>query len=605
MPIYQYLCYLSGSLWCLIAIVPFILRFHYVPLPQWTSEACAGSLVILAWFFLCINRSLAPYLPRVSWWMLGLAFVWWLQSMCLPLLFPGLNWAVSLSFVAMALLAYVTFSLKKELGVEKLTLWLAWALLAGALLQSIIGFCQVSGFVRYMSGVLFYDSQHTTTNVFGHIGQRNQYAHYLSWGIVSLGYLYARRYILTWLAVPLILWLAVSLGWSASRMTILYAGAMFCIAACWFFRLRTTDSLRLWGIFSGIALAIVIVQFQIDHLNALFHLQASPSGVERLAASVIADTANSGDRLDRRSVEWQKARLVFQANPWFGVGWSQFGYQSLALQVRPEFANAAFNSALFANSHNLVMQLLAETGVIGTLVVVMGFLWIVVSFMVKPARFESVLPLCLIAITLLHSLVEYPLWYLYFLAVFVMCLSLLPADKEPEVEHSLISNLCRMATAVFVVILSVLLINGKYTYNELVNLYSPSKTNTVLNRRNIARLEQIIETKPMYAFHALNALQNYIDPDEHKDLARKLYWVNRLAAFRPYSTVMINKSKLEALSGDQDKAQETLRLALATYPTYAKIYMSELSSSEPAYETLYQIAAKAYEGLPTRYKTQN
>jgi hypothetical protein len=54
---------------------------------------------------------------------------------------------------------------------------------------------------------LFYDSSHPTTNIFGHIGQRNQYAHYLMWSVVSGVYLFAvDRLARGWLAL-LVIWL--------------------------------------------------------------------------------------------------------------------------------------------------------------------------------------------------------------------------------------------------------------------------------------------------------------------------------------------------------------------------------------------------------------
>ena len=107
----------------------------------------------------------------------------------------------------------------------------------------------------------------------------------------------------------------------------------------------------------------------------------------------------------------------------------------------------------------------------------------------------------------------------------------------------------------------------------------------------------------MYAFHALNTLDNYIVVNR-TDIKQKLVWLDRLAAFRPYHNVMIDKARLEALDGQQQQAEQTLRLALATYPTYAKKYLNYLPENEPAYAPLRQIAQQAYDQLPEQIKKQ-
>lgn len=581
--------------WGLIAIVPFLARFRYVPLPQWFAETHVIWLLLAAWLLLACSGSLAQRLPRVSIWMLVLALAWWAQTLVVPLSFPGLNWATAICFIAMALLGYVTQSLRVRFDSLTLINCLAWSLLIGALLQSLIGLCQVSGLAQMMRGVLFYDSMHPTTNVFGHIGQRNQYAHYLSWGILAAGYLYSTRKLSTAWALPLIGWLALSIGWSSSRTALLYAVVMFSVAGCWHCRIRQAESRRLFLTLGLIGLSIIAVQLLLPYINHLMQLHASASGVERLAA-------DGGGMGTRRWVEWHKAWLVFQAHPMFGIGWSQFGSQSVALQIQPEFAHAAFNSSLFANSHNLILQLLAETGLAGTLLVLIGFLWVLWPYFSRPAQLESVLPLSMMAISLVHSMLEYPLWYLYFLAVFIMALAL-----APQRENSRRARLPRITLPALsclpAIMLLVLAVQGWHLYWEMVSLYSPTR-NVERDRRKVARLEEIINTQPMYAFHALNTLSNYITVNQ-TDIPQKLYWINRLAAFRPYSNVMLDKARLEALNGEPQQATQTLRLALASYPTYAKSYLSYLPESEAAYAPLRQIAQDAYNQLPERYKTKD
>ncbi|MDN0075707.1 Wzy polymerase domain-containing protein [Crenobacter sp. SG2303] len=585
---------LALTSWCLIAALPFLSRLHYVPLPQWFGEAVVVWLALAAWLFLLPGGALPARLPRVSVWMLGLAAVWAVQPWFVDILFPGMNWATSLCFVALALLGYVTVALRERRGSVSVTAWLAWGLLFGALAQSLIGFCQVTGLAVKMGGVLFYDSSHPTTNVFGHIGQRNQYAHYLAWGALATAYLACERRLKIWLATLIVLWLALSMGWAASRTVLLYAVAMVVIGWLWHWRVRETASRRLGLAFTGVAVAILAGQFLVplaNHLMSLFthsHVEVA-SGVERLAA-------NSDDMGARRFVEWHKAWIVFQAQPWFGTGWSQFGTQSVLLQMRPEFADAAFNSGLFTNAHNLVLQLMAEVGVVGTLASLGGFVWAIWPYFGRKARPEGALPLAMLAVTMLHSMLEYPLWYLYFLAVLVIAVALAP-QPEGELRRGW---LVPLISAVMAVALTVLAVQGYQRYWELVGLYTPFD-NAKRDAPRVARLAAIVEHEPLYAFHALNTLDNYLDatPD---NLVQKRRWVNLLAASRPYPDVLLKKAKLEALAGEERRAEETLSQALASFPTYAQSFLDDLPEDQPQYNGLRRVAQVGYDRLPARYK---
>ncbi|MGL6072513.1 MAG: hypothetical protein ACRC1E_14900, partial [Craterilacuibacter sp.] len=136
---------LALLVWALIAILPFLSRIHYVPLPQWFGEASVLWLTLLAAGLLgvaaccrsgfsrepvsntLIAAEAAPTvvstagrlfagLPRAGVWMLVLAAAWALQGVFVPLLFPGLNQATALAFAGLALLAAVTLCLREQFG---------------------------------------------------------------------------------------------------------------------------------------------------------------------------------------------------------------------------------------------------------------------------------------------------------------------------------------------------------------------------------------------------------------------------------------------------------------------------------------------------------
>lgn len=578
---------------CLIAIVPFASRFHYVPLPQWWGEINVVWLTVLAAVLLLPGTpALFGRVPRAAWWALLAALCWGLQPWLAPVLFPGMNWATALAWACMALLACVVLALRERFGQRELTIWLAWALLAGALLQSLIGMAQLTGLAEATGGMLFYDHAHPTSNIFGHIGQRNQFAHYLMWGVLAGCYLHAAGKLPARWLWGLVAWLALLLAWAGSRTILLYLLALSVLALIWHWRIADTASRRLRNVLWISCIVILAAQFLLPWVNQLVSLLShesvgGASGLERLAAN--------GDSMgSRRFAEMHKAWLVFRSHPLWGVGWSQFAAESVRLQPLPQFAAAGFNSGLFTNAHNLVLQLLAEMGGLVTLLVLGGFVWAVWPYFRERAELEHVLPLGGMTVTLIHSLLEYPLWYLYFLAVLVIFVALAPGPSAR------LPRPARLPLWLGVAALGWLSLTGLTRYDELLGLYTP-QANAKANETRVARLAEIVETEPLFAFHALNTLDNYLQPTR-KQLPQKRRWLTRLAAFRPYPDVLLKKAQLEALAGDEGAAEATLGSALASFPTYAPSFLSELDPREPAWAGLRRITEAARQKLPLQYR---
>jgi len=112
------------------------------------------------------------------------------------------------------------------------------------------------------------------------------------------------------------------------------------------------------------------------------------------------------------------------------VGWQGYAHESFALAMRgPEFRNYDVG-VLFTHSHNSMLEILAEMGVVGAILVFGGWLAVVKGYLKKGLGASSALMLALMTVSLCHSLLEYPLWYVYFLTPFAVMMSLTPA-KAP------------------------------------------------------------------------------------------------------------------------------------------------------------------------------
>jgi O-antigen ligase len=126
----------------------------------------------------------------------------------------------------------------------------------------------------------------------------------------------------------------------------------------------------------------------------------------------LAETDISGSRFGI----WANTLVLIRAHPWFGVGWGEF---NLAWTMTPFPGRPV---AFFDHTHNLPLQLAVELGLpLATLVLAL-LLWAFGSATWaawrQPHDDAAAAQRCALMMVLmigLHSLLEYPLWYAYFL----------------------------------------------------------------------------------------------------------------------------------------------------------------------------------------------
>ncbi|HSV68466.1 MAG TPA: Wzy polymerase domain-containing protein [Methylibium sp.] len=120
-----------------------------------------------------------------------------------------------------------------------------------------------------------------------------------------------------------------------------------------------------------------------------------------------------GDISSSRFAIWRNALALLAEHPWAGVGWGHFNaaWTFTPFPGRPV--------AFFDHTHNLPLQLAVELG-LPAAVTILGLLgW---TLWRARAAWGSAAPasparaaLAMVAVLALHSLLEYPLWYAYFL----------------------------------------------------------------------------------------------------------------------------------------------------------------------------------------------
>jgi hypothetical protein len=230
---------------------------------------------------------------------------------------------------------------------------------------------------------------------------------------------------------------------------------------------------------------------------------------------------------------------------------------------------------VFNHSHNLVMQLLAETGAIGASVIVGGFLLWLADL--RRARFglEAWWLLALLCVIGIHSLLEYPLWYAYFLGMAALLLGL-------GAERVFVLRLARAGHAV--VGLGIIagwlnLIGVLSPYREFERLvFSPEQRSPpAAEEQDFGLALANVHREPLLVPYVELAVAYGITPSKEK-LTEKLELTTRAIHFAPVDVVVYRQALLLALAGRAEAAREQLERSLRVYPGERAMVIAELEN---------------------------
>jgi len=548
----------------LLAAVPCGIPFRYAPNPVFPSELAALVLAVLmvltAAALPSYKKSSPPYASLI--WF-GLAAVIALQMLVMPVLYWSDRTEPILYALTAAFSVWALARARDHFGSMQLAPFFAWGLLAGAIFNSAISVQQVIELI-----------QNGPRLIFGHLGQKNLYGHYLTWGLAAAAWLAAEKELpRTWFW-PVAMWLALAIAWSSSRSPFMYAGAwlVFGGLSAWLGK----DSVRRFGGYLvACAVLIIVMQFVAPWVNealqSLLHAKNEvPTGLDRLDSNGA-----------RRLVEWHKAWLTFLAHPWLGIGWGAYPSQSIALQINPAFAIVT-ESVLFTHAHNSLLNIMAETGLAGAIVMAGGILWMFIALLKREHDPVKIFGASMVIVSVLHSLVEYPLWYYHLMGPFALALFFMRSDAPRMLEIPNLAvratlgsyGVAALATAVF----------GGLLYIQIYPIMEPS-TKPTENASRIKTL-QALKQNPLIDFYADFALSNYIVASK-VDMSWKLQILDRLNQVRPYPTQLSDQAIMEALRGNTSKAHSLIRQAAFAYPESLEYYKEAISEfKEPEVRAL-------------------
>ena len=430
----------------------------------------------------------------------------------------------------------------------------------------------------------------------GNIGQRNLLAHYLSWGILATAYLVYQKRLARVTGLTVVIFQAAILGAVNSVTLILYMLSillLLVIARYWQKRLPKS-------IIKTLALTVIAVLiFQAITLPFITSIQdtftTNTSSIGRLSGSLDYNS---------RLTEWHKAWLIFLENPWFGTGWGSYAYQSFMMSLNPSFAGNIFSNGVFTHTNNIVLNLLAETGVIGTSLILGGFGYLLKPLLKRSWQVETVVILAMILVTTVHSLLEFPLWYAHFFFVFVILLSiLLNINQSNPTQLKVLPIKTKVIKMVLVSFsLCYLLVAGQlYFLYWQMEQYALSSDNSEQNRIIIAeRTLAIGERQPLMRVYsdtkAFNGIIGLSADKLPNDFAPALYdtahyWPDKITSF--YYLIKQCDAKGAWSASDWDYYEQLNNYYPDNLVTYS-ILLSMTTRCAPVSKVIYQQCQEHY-----------
>jgi hypothetical protein len=549
--------YLSFILLALALVLPYAVVNHTYPIPTFYAEFTALALYLLTGAGVVLLVASAR--PRITFasptvalvpLLFGLLLV--AQAVVLPVSQPSMNWLGGGFLLAAFMAVHAGYGFTRVKLAETALRWAAGALIVGGLFAVFCQVIQLFHLETRVSPLVVAYNVLIERRPFGNMAQANHLATYIAFAMAGALFLVQTRRIAVsiWLLVSTIF--SVGLALTVSRGPWLQMGVIV-VAGFWmaFAQMRSEPQQRRgnrdWIIPIVLAVLFFVVNALIRWANVHFQLALAQSAAERF---------QDAGQIAPRLALWKYGWTMFKTHPLLGVGWGEFpSYQY-------EFVKSLGGVEIANNSHDIFIDLLAKTGLIGLAIVLLGLLSWLVRVVRAPQSAARVFGIALIGVLVMHALVEYPQQYMFFLLPAMFVFGLLETRPLRLVPG-------RLSFGAFVVVV----------FGGLAALYPVYRD---YNRAEVlyygSRPAEQYAADPSFLFQAWGEYgMATLLPMNAMDLQHKLAMHRQAIALLPGETVLRRYAVLQALSGDTSAAFDTVA-RLEIFAEELKDWPSQLSA---------------------------
>ena len=295
-----------------------------------------------------------------------------------------------------------------------------WPWLLAGLASCVMGLLQ---YFNAASELSFLINQTQPGEAFANLRQRNQFATLTNISLAALLWLSAQTQQLQTAAKTR------RLGWLLVAASLLAVGNAMSSSRTGLFQLLLLCGVyAVWGGLRGTRVRSLLLTAVLVYVVAMFAMPWA-AGLDLATHGAFARLGND-EACSSRLVLWSNVLHLIAEKPWLGWGWGELDYAHFStLYNEPRFCD------ILDNAHNLPLHLAVELGVPFAVLVCGGFTWWVVRQ--KPwveVDTTRQMAWAVIAVILLHSMLEYPLWYGPFQMAFGICAMLLFCSQKHTLE---------------------------------------------------------------------------------------------------------------------------------------------------------------------------
>lgn len=548
---------------CLIAVLPFLQPLHNLPIPSFYSEWLAftlGTAACIAFLLRQFWNSLV--FPRVALHLAGIVLILVLQSAWIDYPYASQRILPAFYTIWAIWLAVLASWLRQFIGTEYVIEVFAWGFLCTGVLHALVGLAQYLDQPGLLAAWIDY---HPGGALSGNLGQANHYATHLMLASIALLYLFARARLSSYLAISLLALFVFFLALSMSRSVILYALALIVFSIAGYYKTRTPVQLRFAWMSILLFVLFMLAQYALPVLGEWLNNLLLEFGFRLNKLGTTIEKLRAAGGIDLRLSEWHKAWLMFSESPLLGIGFGNYGWYSFMYQSTPEFA-AIGKAELFHHSHNMFTQVLAEMGGIGLLLLIallVGWTRQYARSWLQPTHWF--IGACLLVL-FIHSNLEYPLWYSYFLGIAAVLLGL---GDGRTIKISFTPWLGQVAAGVVLVLVGAILGITFTGYQKLANV------NTLIlatNPEQAANTLRQVAANPLLRPWAEATMATHGIADKSK-IEEQLALTTRVMLHHPDPIKVRRQIQYLALAGRTDQAIALLQQAAIAYEFHLPSYI--------------------------------
>ena len=422
-----------------------LLPNHYLPWANFHSEFAAFLGLGVLLFCQLRGHHARMTLPNPAVASLAVALFLWVQYFTGLVFYAGDAFISSFYIVGFALAIAAGFAHHKQYMPVK-GQNMAW-LLPSQVLLSAAGISALLAFLQWLSLSGDFSVYMTATNIgdraMANLGQPNQLGTLLLMGLAALVLMFELFKI-----GPLVVSLgAACFTWAIvlteSRTAILSAVTMSCFLMYKLHQSRTSlQSMRFQAKFIALWWFLFILAWQLLPIVNEALLMHDSRGIKLLDNNA-------------RTTIWLQTFYAIGESPWFGYGWNQTAVAQAAGAVHYP------GDLAFGNAHNIILDVIAWVGLPLGLFVTVAFLYWLLTRLNTVRDKSATYAAAMLLPFLVHSLLEHPFAYAYFLLVAGLLIGIVEASyPQTGVVH--------ISRRVSSTVLTLLTIFGGYAAYEYV-----------------------------------------------------------------------------------------------------------------------------------------